>query len=820
MKLYEQFAEKSFHTSIAATFGIDFDAYENIVLPRLRGAGCRNNIVVPDSRMLTHALDSALALPRHAGKLYTVNGASAQGVFHPKLFLQFGRRGGRLIVSSANLTASGLAGNLELVGALVCGEIETGEQRLIAQAWTYVSGLIDKRQQGTTGQRDWMLARTPWLERTTPTSGPVRLADGTTAALLATDGRASIGVRFTEMVREPVTRLIIISPYWDMDLAALKMLDGRLNPAEISILLDPDCKVFPKHALSGLPRLRLYSAENLRKGRFIHAKAVIAQTAKADHVLIGSANCTKQALGADDFAATNEEVCLYRRLLPNTLTAALRIDELLDHGTEIDTASLDEPEFENELPLEELGKASPGQFECRVDTLIWYPPTNAEPSNCEIELLDWQGCVIHCNLLPMAGSAEQALLYEISGTQERPAFARVVHHNDTKSPLAVVTLVDRIRAVVREIRSRQVENAIRELGKDTEASLALLDVLDVLEKLETHEDSGRDPLSVPKKPRPESDKSDDNHHRVLSYEEFVAGRRPRIAGTYVADSSLAGGDVSIVRGFLNRIVGLAAGDDDDHDSDDGDALKKAFDMGDETADAEAAINAGEGFDTEKDPKRIQQQVGLERRREAARKATKDQLVKATKLYMGRIKARRESGALDNYDVLRLRALLMILCAAAMPCSPSCGGKPGSQSRLSVLPPEKDAHSWPNLMGMAIYALFGGTNPAFRNLCVTCQHDRIPDDLIECWATCYWCIQACLVAPLSQPDHTRLERFLKPLLEKVCLFTLPTKEELVGEDVMTLMEGMSAHHSERLGIASEAVVSGHRSFVREIFRGQT
>ena len=816
MKLYEQFAEKSFHTSVAATFGVDFDAYESIVLPRLRGAGCRNNIVIPDSRMLTHALDSASALPKHAGQLYTVNGASAQGVFHPKLFLQFGRRGGRLIVSSANLTASGLAGNLELVGALGCGEVETGEQRLIAQAWAYVSGLIDQRQQGTTGQRDWMLARTSWLERTTPTSGPVSLTDGTTAALLMTDGPTSIGVRFTEMVREPVTRLIVISPYWDMDLAALKMLDGRLNPTEISILLDPDRKVFPKHALSGLSRLRLYSAENLRSGRFIHAKAVIAQTASADHVLIGSANCTKHALGADDFASTNEEVCLYRRLLPNTLPAALGIDELLDHGSEIDTDLLDEPEFENELPLEELGKVSPGQFECRVDTLIWYPPTSAEPSSCEIDLLDEQGSVIPCNLLPMAGSAEQALRYEITETKERPAFARVTHHGGTKSPLAVVTLIDRIRAVVRETRSRQVENALRDLDKDTEASLALFDVLDVLEKLETHEDTDRDPLSVRKKPRPESDESNDSHHRVLSYEEFVAGRRPRIAGTYATDSSLAGSDASVIRGFLNRIVGLAAADDDDDD----DALKNAFDMGDETADAEAAVNAGEGFDTEKDPKRVQQQVGPERRREAARKATKDQLVKATKLYLGRIKARRESGTLDNYDVLRLRALLMILCAAAMPCSRSGGGKPSGQSRLRVLSPEKDAHSWPNLMGKAIYALFGGKSPAFRDLCVNCQHDQIPDDFIECWATCYWCIQACLVAPLSQPDHARLECFLKPLLKKVCLFTLPTKEELVGEDVMTLMEGMSAHYSKRLGIASEAVASGYRSFVREIFRGQT
>ena len=818
MRLYEQFAEKNFHTSVAVTFGIDFDAYESIVLPRLRGAGCCNNIVIPDSRMLTHALDGASALPKHAGQLYTVNGAGAKGVFHPKVFLQFGRRGGRLIVSSANLTASGLAGNLEIVCVLACEETETGEQQLIAQVWTYVSRLIDDRQKGTSGQRDWMLARTPWLQRTIPASGPVGLADGTMAALLTTDAPTSIGMRFTELVGEPVTRLIVISPYWDMELAALKMLVGRLNPAEISILLDPDCKVFPKHALSGVPRLRLYRAKDFCKGRFIHAKAIIAQTANADHVLLGSANCTKHALGADGFAPTNEEVCLYRRLLPSTLSDALGIDELLDGGSEINTDSLDEPEFEDELPLEELAKMSPGQFECRMDTLIWYPPTNAEASNSEIELVDQQGQVIPCKLSPTAGSTEQALRYEISETQERPAFARVVHENGTKSPVAVVTLIDRIRAVVRETQSRQVENVLRDLDHETEAHLALLDVLDVLEKLETQEDAGRDPHSIPRKRRSESEGSDDSHHRVLSYHEFVAGRRPRTAGMHLTDSSLAGSHASMVRGFLNRIVGLAAADDDHHD-DDGDALRKAFDMGDETADAEVAVNAGEEFDTEKDLKRVQKRADLERRRKAVRKATKDQLVKATVLYIERIKTRREGGALDNYDVLRLRALLMILCAAAMPCSPRGDGNPGDRSRLCVLAPEKDQHSWPNLMGKLIFALFGGTSPAFRDLRVSNEHDQIPDDFIECWATCYWCIQACLVAPLSQPEHARLERLLIPLLEKVCRFTLSTKEELIGDNVITLMEGMSVHHAERLGIAPDAVVSGHRRFIGEIFQRQ-
>ena len=117
-----------------------------------------------------------------------------------------------MLVSSANLTASGIAGNLELVDTLTCEQTKTGEQQLIAHAWAYASRLIDDRQQGTTVQRDWMLERTSWLRWATPASGPVSLADGSLAALLTTAGPLGIGMRFAEMVGEPVTRLIVISP--------------------------------------------------------------------------------------------------------------------------------------------------------------------------------------------------------------------------------------------------------------------------------------------------------------------------------------------------------------------------------------------------------------------------------------------------------------------------------------------------------------------------------------------------------------------------------------------------------------------------------
>lgn len=114
--------------------------------------------------MLTYALGGDLPLLRHAGKLYGVTdalGARAGGVFHPKVILQLGRKRGRLIVGSANLTSSGLAGNLELVSSIECDAEPSNERRLIAQAFTYLRSVLRSEQNGVAAQLDWLERRTP-----------------------------------------------------------------------------------------------------------------------------------------------------------------------------------------------------------------------------------------------------------------------------------------------------------------------------------------------------------------------------------------------------------------------------------------------------------------------------------------------------------------------------------------------------------------------------------------------------------------------------------------------------------------------------------
>ena len=331
MNLYERFREPGYHTSIITTFGVDFDAYENVVLPRLRGAGCHNNILLCDAALLTQNLAKSSSLPRYAGRLYTANGAKAAGVFHPKLVVQLGRNGGRIIVSSANMTATGLAGNLELAGEFACGTEDSGEQRLIAQAWAYALRHCDRTGQALDAQIAWAEARTPWLRGAVQTRESVILEDGTTAALLTAGERIGIGEQFVAHVDDmPVKRLVVVSPYWDENLKALGFIAKTLSPAKTDLLIDSDAGLFPVTALKKLKGVRLFDREEFHKGRFLHAKAVIAQTRKADHVLYGSANCTVAALGTKGFAGENEEVCMYRRFPAGTVLDSLELAELLD----------------------------------------------------------------------------------------------------------------------------------------------------------------------------------------------------------------------------------------------------------------------------------------------------------------------------------------------------------------------------------------------------------------------------------------------------------------------------------------------------------
>lgn len=815
MKLYERFGERGYHTSIATTFGIDFDAYESIMLPRLRGAGCHNNIVLPDDAMLTQALGGASALPRLAGCLYTVSGMKAGGAFHPKLFLQFGREGGRMIVSSANITSSGLAGNLELAGEMACEGGDSGEQRLIAQAWRYALRLSSEGGQALAAQIAWMETRTPWLRRATPAQEAVMLADGTQAALLTTGGGIGIGTQYLALIDDPpVRRLIVVSPYWDDRLEALRYIAQSLSASSVAVLIDGDVPAFPKEAVPQVKGLRLYDRGKFREGRFIHAKMIIAQTRRSDHVLCGSANCTVAALGGAKFAGLNEEVCLYRRLPAGSMLTALELDDFFGKGGHIDPRDLKPAERDSDLNLAEWKSRSPGRFECLYDTLIWMPPPGLDPDSVAIELLDANGEALPCALTPQSAKTEGQRRYQIGKALMRPAFARLRHRGGEYSVLAIIALIDKVRESAREPRSRAAENAASQLAQETEEGLWLLDVLDTLEAAERERQRTDASVSIKRDRKKEDKPAAPEHHRKLNYEEFMKARRPRAPDSVVVRNSLAGSELSIVRGFINRILGLSGEEPERPEGDDEAAPGGAFNLGDETGNAEEAVEQGdlEGLPTDMIP--AESDEAKAQKLKAQRKATREEIIDAAEAFVARLAERKKDGTLTTFDILRLRALLMIVAAAGW--AGRDGGPEDDKRRtsLQVLPVENGGSAWPYALGRILFGFFGGPDPAIRHIRIDAAHDQISDDILETWATCFWAVQACLNAPVSPQARAKFAPIFMPVAEKVYRLTGLRTEEMREDNITAVISRMSERFAARLGLGTDVLKAGHETLTRK------
>ena len=154
----------------------------------------------------------------------------------------------------------------------------------------------------------------------------------------------------------------------------------------------------------------------------------------------------------------------------------------------------------------------------------------------------------------------------------------------------------------------------------------------------------------------------------------------------------------------------------------------AFNLGDETGDAQGALNAGEEFDTEKTRREEEEKRAKTERRKAAaaRQATKAQIIAAAASFGERIKERKKAAHSITTISVRLRALLMVICTAGFP------NRRANRPPLACgcLPTEGDPDSWPVVLGRTLFEIFGGKQPAIRHFYLSAEHDQIPDDIVS------------------------------------------------------------------------------------------
>jgi hypothetical protein len=797
MKLYEAFQDTGFHTTIMTTFCVDFDAFESIVLARLRTAECRNVVLVCDTGMVGLTLGDGASPPKLAGTNYLLAKARAIGVFHPKVIVQIGRDRGRLIVASANATASGLAGNLELAAAVECSGQESPERRVVLAGWNYAIQFLDRRQKAVDDKIRWAHDRSTWLSEEPAPGEIVQLADGTPIGLLVATAQTGLAAQFAALVgrQRPVDRLVVLSPYWDENLEGLNGLRNLLHPKKTVLLIDAEEKAFPVDAV---PRKAPIQVSDVRgfskkhfpegKNRYIHAKMIVATVGRVDHVLIGSANCTLAALGSPSRAGINAEACLYRRLPSGAVFEELEMTALLTSGRSMKLADIPKMQTEKPLPLGEMKARDAGAFELVYETLHWWPATDAvrgayDRGRCKVELLDANCMPLESKVALVPSGLDRT--FRVPQSDVVPVFARLRHADGTTSSIAVIAHIQQLQAQTRDPLTASTARAIRELEMDDDEGLWLLDVIQRLSVPPST--GGKSTHNARLKKSNKIDKT--KPAGLLDYEAFMRGRRRDIKPTGAERNALSGSHASFVRSALNRLLGLQSSLSQTDGQTTEEEAAAALDTGDETAGDANALE--QGFDPE-DPKQSPK-AALEQARRR-RRADVAAIVAAVDDYTDDL--RRPDRPLDEIDMLRLRAMIMIITVAAWPGPSDPSYQP---SHIQVLPCHHPTQSetWPRLIGRVLLPVFSGQQPALARLLVDRGHDRISDDLLETLACCIWAANAAAVATKLNPACAKLAPMLSTLAKAISKFLQLSHDEMAIPAFAGVLDGLDQRFGKRL-----------------------
>lgn len=828
MRYFDLFSSGGYHSTVLSTYAISHDAFESVVLRRLRGAGVANTIVLTDEAQLALDLSASRDTPRHAGRRYAVVPIRQGYAFHPKIVFQVGRNRGRLLVGSANLTASGLAGNLE-VAASVTVELESDHQsiHLLTAAWRYLKGHLDPRSAALSMAAAWLEERSPWLGGQEDANALVTYGDDTAAGFFTDRGNRSITSQYIDAIgrNEPIDRLIVVSTYWDDRLECLRQLLGALpGTPEAIVFADPTSGYFPVSVAHDFSSLSLKDARHLHTAagtaRFVHAKTYLVQSATYDHLLVGSANCSVAGLGLPNSMGINAEACLYRRQPLGTLAEALGLDQAID-STETDITA---DQFTGHLSstdekMEGKRPTPAGRVDVAFDQVLWYPPKEAAGKS---------------GMLALHGSGRDNILSEHRvevrdsdpvafslPKSERPVLASVGYDSETGRRWVTINDVPALRGQRQDPKQRSAQRLLDSLSVETSESWLFVEVLTELDRHEaksSHSPSASNPgqAYVPRA-RDSGEESDAaTPPPRIGYDAFVRGRT--LSGEMAGPPriGLQSGHSISIRQVINRILGLNAFTDEDLEEDN-DEDESFLDMGDETANGTAALeNADYGANgvssedescsrkssTEESEESSNAEAEEERARLRRRKASAAACEEKVNGLIERLRGTPESPPVNEDDIFRVRLILTVLMAMSYggsPKAPAIDPIPSTRVLPAANPGSKTT-TWPRLMGRLLSAITQRTTGnGMLDLEIDPELGRISDTLLEAWGTCFWCMQASLAALSSPSGDSQLQSFMERLGSALYAVIGLRGDDLKHPIIETMFETLSTRHAAALGL---------------------
>ena len=286
------------HTSIVLAYNVDLLVYDKLLRRRFASAGVTSQIVFCDATPYAASLD-AIDPSSRVGHAYSVTPVRVEGAFHPKAYLLLGRRGGRLVLGSGNASLGGLVRNAEVFGRFEFNaETDVGPHPAFRQVFELAKSLGAKALPAVRAQIARAEQWTPWLADADVPDGRVVRIGG--------PGRPPLFDSVRDRTRAPgVRRIIAMSSSFDRKLDAAKELAAvGGGKHETVVVVQPDRVTVDGLAVGRLGDATAWtefvdprpSKKKDPRDSYLHAKLILVEAQKSDHLFFGSANLSRPAL--------------------------------------------------------------------------------------------------------------------------------------------------------------------------------------------------------------------------------------------------------------------------------------------------------------------------------------------------------------------------------------------------------------------------------------------------------------------------------------------------------------------------------------------
>ncbi len=283
-----------YEASLITTFNATLPFYEEVLLRKLVGSGCRHNVVLMDRSQCSVSWRSEATRPRLAGHAYTLLPIAAPGAFHPKLCILVGPKKASVLIGSHNLTLSGFGYNREITNWIeIAGAKDSEGAALLSDAWSMTRQWIEMERGKTSDALiEAALSLAKFIE---PLASKVK-PSADVFALTHTPFGLPLLDQISNKISASVRRISVIGAFFDKELALVGELTRRWPTAEVVVGIDPQSvQLLAKPVSSGARYVDTRHMWPVEKG-YLHAKAIYFDCGDENSAFVsGSANPSRPA---------------------------------------------------------------------------------------------------------------------------------------------------------------------------------------------------------------------------------------------------------------------------------------------------------------------------------------------------------------------------------------------------------------------------------------------------------------------------------------------------------------------------------------------